>query len=322
MTNKKSPKIVLITSGARSVAHYFAELPGEPVGIIDWRNQAEEPSSFLPNNKLIKRCYAKIRNRQYASLEHLCDSNNLAYANIYKRDLDNLRATLTRWECDLVITSQCSFVPLAALPVLTHGAINLHPSWLPDYRGAEPHLWHVVDNQECLAASIHRLTDEYDRGAILLQNKTQRPNGASKSKLSHITETVLGRELLENAIDLLINNPMHNGSEQPSESATPYAHRKTPDAFAETHPIESFNAQTVWDLLHYFGYCPKTWLGLSGWRNKIQWRPVQLHDRKMNLGSTPWTSSSTGASVFLHSENNTIELKPKFKSLHRLLRNS
>lgn len=320
MTTNKQPKIALITAGLGPITGYFSTLPGTPVGIVNWNDHiAAQPNRFV-NKKLKNAIHAKLRGRQFASLEHLCDSHNLLYADIHKSDSDALRSTLTNWECDLVITSRCSFVPSAALPHLSHGAINMHPSCLPDYRGGEPILWHIIDNQEELGTSIHRLTDEYDRGAVLAQKRTTRPHAASKASLLDITDEVLGRELLSSVIESLTANPTTQGIEQPKESPTRYARAKTPEAFANEIQIDTLSAQSLWNLIHYFGYCPPQWLDLSGWRTLCQWRPVKLNQKNVTTDKTAWSVNSADSSVYLHSDQATIELKPSYPSLYQLFR--
>lgn len=265
--------------------------------------------------------YARLRGRQFASLEHLCGSHNLLYCDIYKRDTAKLQATLSDWQCDLVITSGCSFVPLDALTNLSHGAINMHPSGLPGYRGGEPILWQIVDKEMELATSIHRLTDKFDCGAVLAQKRITRPHAATKAALLNITDGVLGRELLSSAIEMLTANPMSAGVEQPKESPTRSAPGRSPERFADEFGIDSFSAQTLWDLIHYFGYCPHPWLALSGWRKLFEWRPVRMYEQAVTTDITNWQINKAGSTVFLHSDQATIELKPRYASVHRLLRN-
>ncbi len=320
MTTNKKPRVALITAGLGPIADYFSTLPGTPVGVVNWNDNVAAPADRSIKKKLKNIVHAKLRGRQFASLEHLCNGHNLLYADIHKRDVGALHSTLTAWECDLIITSRCSFVPSAALPHLSHGAINMHPSWLPDYRGGEPILWHIIDNQKELGTSIHRLTDEYDRGAVLAQKRTHRPHAASKASLLDITDVVLGRELLASVIESLTANPTAQGTEQPRESPTRYARATSPEAFADETQIDTLSALSVWNLIHYFGYCPPQWLELSGWRALCQWRAVRINQINVATDKTAWSVNSADSSVFLHSDQATIELKPSYPSLHKLFR--
>jgi len=308
----KSPRVVLITSGLRRVAHYFPSLSGQTIGIINWNNIENPKPSLLSHNALTRKCHALLRRRQYGTLQHLSLDNNLLFADIFKGDEETLRKTLLDWQANLVITSNCSFVPTAALAHLSHGSLNMHPSWLPDYRGAEPVLWQVFAGEPFLATSIHRLSDEYDCGGIVAQEKTERPTGASQASLANITEGKLGKALLNRAIELVTEQPDLTGTTQPKKSATPYARRLSADVFAAEHPLNTLKVKTVWDLIHYYGKCPAPWLGLSGWRNKLDWEAVSFSEENQD--------SASGLSVALKMNDGTIILKPKSSSLLKLLK--
>ncbi len=320
-TNK--PRIALMTSGLSPVAEYFASLPASPVGIINWNNSPVDYSHKPAKSNTKRKLHALIRRRQYANLQHLCDTNNLLYADIYKRDLETLTLTLAQWSCSLVITSRCSLVPTTALSELSHGAINLHPSWLPAYRGAEPLLWQIADNQEFIAASIHRLTDEYDCGAILAQYKMPRPRATDKASLLRLADTVLGHTLLTDVITELTENPNSCGVEQMSDDGTRYASRESSDSFGERVPLDTLTAETVWDLSHYFGHCPMPWLvglGLSGWRTKTQWQPAHLKSSPSSSGNGQWSIKVSAGSVHLISEASIIMLKPALATLYKVIK--
>ena len=316
----KAPKIVLITTGIRRVAHFFPSLPGQPIGIINWNNQQPTEPSVLLKTEIARKIYAKLRRRTYASLQHVSISNNLLYADIHKQDADTLQRTLAEWDCDLVITSNCSFVPTQALANLSHGTLNMHPSWLPDYRGAEPVLWQIAAGEETLATSIHRLSDEYDRGTVVAQHRVPRPHGASRDTLADITEAELGRAMLERAINILIENPRFAGKEQPEKSSTTYAYRKSADAFAEDVALDRLEPTIVWDLMHYFGRCPTKWLGNIGWRKRFTWQPISIRHSANNAVQTKWETTIKGLTVNMHNGQTTITLKPKRSSLLRIFK--
>jgi len=321
------PRIVLITSGLRRVAHFFPELSGQPVGIINWNNAAPASPSALTQHALTRKIYAKLRRREYANLQHLCSQNDLLFADVHKNDGPTLQKTLQEWECNLVITSNCSFVPTGSLAHLTHGSINMHPSWLPEYRGGEPVLWQVMAGEPMLATTIHRLSDEYDTGGIVAQDKHKRPTGASQALLADITEVKLGKALLNVAIERITKTPDYAGSEQPEESSTPYAYRKNADKLANEKPLSEFKPETLWDVLHYYGHCPASWLKIDGWRKKLTWQPVLFETSSANNLSgisaggrsapttadlaSEWQVKKQGLKITLVCGDATITLKPK-----------
>lgn len=56
---------------------------------------------------------------------------------------------------------------LIAVPRL--GAINVHVSLLPAYRGALPEFWVIRNGERETGVSIHEMTEEFDAGPILVQ---------------------------------------------------------------------------------------------------------------------------------------------------------
>ena len=49
------------------------------------------------------------------------------------------------------------------------GALNIHPSALPKYRGPSPVLWAIRNGDPCMGLTVHRMTDRIDAGPILAQ---------------------------------------------------------------------------------------------------------------------------------------------------------
>jgi methionyl-tRNA formyltransferase len=48
-------------------------------------------------------------------------------------------------------------------------AINFHGSLLPKYRGRTPHIWSIINNEKITGITAHILTEDCDKGDIILQ---------------------------------------------------------------------------------------------------------------------------------------------------------
>jgi len=59
--------------------------------------------------------------------------------------------------------------PLLAIP--RHGGVNLHGSLLPRYRGRAPVNWAIIHGETAAGLTVHRVTEQVDAGAILLQRR-------------------------------------------------------------------------------------------------------------------------------------------------------
>ena len=49
------------------------------------------------------------------------------------------------------------------------GGINLHPSLLPKYAGCSSLAWAIINNEEYVGYTWHKITENFDEGDILLQ---------------------------------------------------------------------------------------------------------------------------------------------------------
>lgn len=60
-------------------------------------------------------------------------------------------------------------IPEQLLEIPTRGAVNLHPSLLPDYRGCLSVPWAIINAETHTGFTYHRMVGAFDAGAILAQ---------------------------------------------------------------------------------------------------------------------------------------------------------
>lgn len=70
---------------------------------------------------------------------------------------------------DIFVVVAYKILPDKLLSIPRYGAINLHPSLLPKYRGAAPIQWSLINGDSQTAVSTISLSKRIDSGAILLQ---------------------------------------------------------------------------------------------------------------------------------------------------------
>lgn len=80
-----------------------------------------------------------------------------------------------------------------------YGCINIHPSLLPEYRGAAPIQRALLDGKKYTGVSVFRLVKAMDAGGILAQEKFEIPEGFNASdlykKLSEIGSKIASEAL-------------------------------------------------------------------------------------------------------------------------------
>lgn len=94
----------------------------------------------------------------------------------------------------------------ALLNALPHGAIGVHNSLLPKYRGGSPLVWAILNGEEEIGFSMFSLTEEMDAGSIWFQKKFELPIDMSVGGALSMLEAGLIRTLQSDWGSLLDGN--------------------------------------------------------------------------------------------------------------------
>ncbi|MBI3242663.1 MAG: hypothetical protein HYZ49_10260 [Chloroflexi bacterium] len=89
---------------------------------------------------------------------------------------------------------------LLALPKL--GAINLHPSLLPKYRGPEPLFWQFRNGETRAGVTLHFMNERPDAGDILLQTEVPFADGITGAEAERLC-AIAGSRLMGEGVKLL-----------------------------------------------------------------------------------------------------------------------
>jgi len=96
------------------------------------------------------------------------------------------------------------------------GTINVHGSLLPDYRGAAPINWAVMNGEKETGVTTFKLKHEIDTGNILLQDRM--PIGVNETATEvHDRMKILGAQLLLKTITMLAAGTIKEYPQQLSE---------------------------------------------------------------------------------------------------------
>ena len=87
------------------------------------------------------------------------------------RDPD-FQAALKAWEADIFVVVAFRMLPQSVWAMPPMGTFNLHASLLPQYRGAAPINWALINGEKETGVTTFRLNERIDEGEILLQEST------------------------------------------------------------------------------------------------------------------------------------------------------
>src|SRR3989475_6002845 len=150
---------------------------------------------------------------------------------------------------------------LVALP--RHGMINLHPSLLPELRGAAPVEWAILNGLKQTGVTIMRMDAGLDSGPILLQIPHDIDPEVTGGELSeHLSE--MGAQALVEALALLETNGLEPHPQQHARAT--YAPKLTRET---AHIRWADPAEKVARLIRALDPRPGAWTELDGREVKL-----------------------------------------------------
>ncbi|MCF2651569.1 methionyl-tRNA formyltransferase [Anaeromassilibacillus senegalensis] len=111
--------------------------------------------------------------------------------------------TLRAFEPELIVVAAYGkILPPDVLTIPPRGCINVHGSLLPQYRGAAPIQWAVLNGDKISGVTIQRMAEGVDTGDILAKAQTEIDEDETSGELFDRL-MMLGAELLIDTIDKL-----------------------------------------------------------------------------------------------------------------------
>jgi len=121
-------------------------------------------------------------------------------------------ADLKTWQADLQIVVAFRMLPETVWSAPPMGTFNLHASLLPQYRGAAPINWAIMNGETESGVTTFFLQHEIDTGAILLQQKTTIAPNETVGQL-HDKLMLMGADLILKTVDSIAEGQT-NGTDQ------------------------------------------------------------------------------------------------------------
>lgn len=99
---------------------------------------------------------------------------------------------------DLIVSYSAPQVfkpPLLAIP--KYGVINVHGSYLPNYRGCLPSFWQLYHDEKYAGATVHYMSEKIDDGDIIIQGQVDISDCKTMFEVMNRTKELGGNLLLE-----------------------------------------------------------------------------------------------------------------------------
>jgi len=107
-----------------------------------------------------------------------------------------LRSQISNLNPDLIVVAAYGkIIPKEILEIPKYGSLNIHPSFLPKYRGPSPIQFAILNGEKITGATIMLMDEKMDHGPILAQEKIAlRPDETSQTLHQKLSQ--LGADLL------------------------------------------------------------------------------------------------------------------------------
>ena len=124
---------------------------------------------------------------------------------------------LKSFQADLQIVVAFRMLPELVWNMPQHGTFNLHASLLPNYRGAAPINWAIINGEEESGVTTFFLKHKIDTGDLILQERVKIISDETAGSL-HDKLMYLGGELVVKTVDLIESGAVHPTPQPESES--------------------------------------------------------------------------------------------------------
>lgn len=141
---------------------------------------------------------------QESDVKKYAVSQNLLVLQPEKLRDDEFLNTLQSLKSDLNIVVAFRMLPEVVWNMPKHGTYNLHASLLPQYRGAAPINWALINGEKETGVTTFKLVHEIDSGKIAYQNKIE-IDSKDNAGIIHDKLMVIGAELVLKTVDAIID---------------------------------------------------------------------------------------------------------------------
>lgn len=172
------------------------------------------------------------------------------------------------------------------------GTINLHASLLPQYRGAAPINWAIINGEKQTGVTTFKLKHDIDTGNILLQEKIEITENETAGTL-HDKMMNIGAELLLQTINGLAKGNIEGIVQSSSSIFKDGTLHHAPKIFTETCEINwNNNTNSIHNLIRGLSPYPAAFTFLQGKKLKIFSAEKEI-DNKVNGPGKIFTDNKT-----------------------------
>lgn len=211
---------------------------------------------------------------------------------------------------DIQIVVAFRMLPEIVWAMPQKGTVNIHASLLPDYRGAAPINWAIINGESETGVTSFFIEKEIDTGKIILQEKVPIDPDTTAGELHDIL-MITGAKLLVKTIEAIAADNYHSISQDISLINSEL--HPAPKIFKEDCKINwNDKGEKIHDFIRGLSPCPAAWTVLSDGKTSL---PLKIYNSRFEAGDHKLETGS------IHSDNSKylkIAIQDGFIEIQRL----
>lgn len=205
---------------------------------------------------------------QYSAVKQYALSVGLPVLQPERLKNEEFIAELKAYNADLQIVVAFRMLPEVVWAMPRLGTFNLHASLLPQYRGAAPINWAVMNGEKVTGATTFMLKHEIDTGDIILQQKISIGEEDNVESV-HDRLMEMGADMVTRTVDVIIDCDNKSITLPTMPQVESSELRLAPKIFKDTCQIDfSYTAEQIRN--HVRGLCPYP----AAWINNMPEHPL------------------------------------------------
>ncbi len=236
----------------RDLRIVFMGTPGFAVGVL--QKLVEEKKNIVGVITSPDRPAGRGRKVKESDVKQYATSQNLPVLQPTNlKDLDFLEE-LKSLQANLHIVVAFRMLPKVVWNMPAFGTFNLHASLLPQYRGAAPINWAIINEETKTGVTTFFIDDKIDTGAIIVRKEISLTKRETVGSL-HNTLMSLGADLVIETISLI-----ENGKATPTEQTETNNLRNAPKLTKENTKIDwSLSGKKIDAFIRGLNPYPAAW---------------------------------------------------------------
>ena len=233
---------------------------------------------------------------KYSAVKEYALANNLNLLQPTNLKDETFLETLTALNANLQIVVAFRMLPKVVWSMPALGTFNLHASLLPNYRGAAPINWAIINGETTTGVTTFFIDDKIDTGAMILNSSLDISANESAGHL-HDRLMNLGSETVIKTLALIEENKVNLTIQTENEDCkTAYKLNK------ENCKIDwSKSATTIHNLIRGLSPYPASWCFFSDkneeWNVKIYDANLLLESHNLDAGTIVCTKKELKIAV-------------------------